>query len=125
MEPNMAQPGREKYRDISHCGLRVVRGAYYAKRSVYDVDLEAWLDRELGDWFVRCVDADGDVPTEGISDARLGKQHPGRVLGRRVREAVIANVDDEVLDELPFVWRRYVQRCREVLRHAPMQRASA
>lgn len=110
----MPQHSAGKYRKF-----KVVRGAHYAKRTVQDVDLEAWLDRELGDWFLSLVDADGNVPTEGISDARLGKQHPGRVLGRRIREAVIAGVHDETLDRLPFVWRRYVQRCREVLRRMP------
>lgn len=106
----------EKYRSCE-TPLRVTPGGQYGRRTVVDVDLERWLDCEFHTFYVQAVDDDGHVPSEAISDIRRHRQHPWRVEGRRIREMILADVDDDVLDELPFVWQRFIQRCRELKRN--------
>jgi hypothetical protein len=100
-------------------GLAITKGGLYGVRhGARPVTIETTsyaLDREMQDAFVRLTDARGVVPSLGISNARLGRQWPWRVLVRRLNEAIDAGVALErilgVLDVLSgYVRTRYRQR---------------
>lgn len=102
---------RNKYRKYG-----VVRGDQYGSSIARDVELEAWLDREMQTAHARMRDENGVVPSEGFATIARDEQHPWRVEGRRLLEAILADVPDDRVDELPFVWVRFIQRCRELKR---------
>lgn len=102
---------RKKYRKFS-----LDRGGQYAASVARDLDLERWLDREMQTVHVAMVDLDGNTPSEGFATIARDEQHPWRVEGRRILEAVLSDVEDERLSAMPFVWVRFIQRCREAKR---------
>lgn len=108
----MSDDGSKKYRN----GLFVIRGDQWAARTVRDMDLERWLDRENHATWCKAVGEDGTVPSDGIYDIRRMRQHPWRVEARREREAVLAGVEEAVFEELDFNARRYRERVREMRR---------
>lgn len=107
MESNVATEGSEKYPQSSR-HLTLVK----SRRSSAAIDLQHWLDREMHTLFVKFPNV-----TDGIEDTRKGKQASWRVHARRVREAVFALVlsgqDDQVVDEVPALWARFIERCRD------------
>lgn len=108
----MSDEGGRNYRN----GLTVTRGAQYSCRTVLDMDLARWLDQDMHAAWCKALDPDGRVPSEGISDIRRHMQHPWRVEARRVREAVLADVEEAVFEEMDFAARRYRERVREARR---------
>jgi hypothetical protein len=111
MNPSIAMANRNKYRKFG-----VVRGDQYGSSIARDVELEAWLDREMQHVHARMRDDRGVAPSEGFAAIARTEQHPWRVEGRRLLEAVLADVDDARLNDFPFVWVRFIQRCRDLKR---------
>lgn len=104
----MEAHGKKKYRNRK---LKVRYSGRFNRRSAIARELERVLDREFHSVFVRLP-----VVSEGISDARCRKQHPWRVQGRRVAEVLFEDPEDPVIDEVPTVWARFIDRCRDAAR---------
>lgn len=96
--------------------LSIVRGEQYTRRAVLDLDLARWLDADMHAAWCKAVDPKGRVPSEGISDIRRHMQHPWRIEARRMREAVLADVEEAVFEEMDFAARRFRQRIRDARR---------
>jgi hypothetical protein len=69
--------------------LRLIKGG--KPRRIYG----QWLDREMHTAFTQITGADGTVPSEAIYDIRRDRQHPWRVLARRLAEAHRADAPKE------------------------------
>jgi len=91
--------------------LELINGGLSDRRSTEARDLERWLDREFHDLFVRVP-----IASAGITDTRCHRQHSWRVHARRIREAVVADPEHPVIDELPGIWARFIERCRDAAR---------
>ena len=70
--------------------LKLIKGGQPSRR-VYG----QWLDREMHTAFAQITGADGNVPSEAIYDIRRDRQHPWRVLARRLTEAHRADTPKE------------------------------
>ena len=107
----MSEAKRKKYKTFS-----LHRGGQYGATVARDLDLERWLDREMRTAHVAMVDPNGHAPSGAFAMIAGDVQHPWRPEGRRMLEAVLSDVDEDRLSEMPFVWVRYIERCRELKR---------
>jgi hypothetical protein len=66
------------------------------------------LDRAMHSAFVSVHGADGNVPSEAIYEIRRGRQHPWRLLGKRLREMREAETPIEQAKEIVKALDLYV-----------------
>lgn len=88
-----AQPG-----PAARGGLTLHRGG--RARRTLSPDEQAALDRRMHGAFVGVFDEQGRVPSEGIQDVRQKKQHPWRVIGKRLVECGRQEQALRIVDEL-------------------------
>lgn len=69
--------------------LKLIEGGQH--RRIYG----QWLDREMHTAFAQIAGKDGKVPSDAIYDIRRDRQHPWRVLARRIAEAHAAETPKE------------------------------
>lgn len=68
------------------------------------------LDAGMHDAFVRLHGSDGCVPSYAFYEIRRHRQHPWRLLARRVQEARRAGAPREQVKEIAHVLERYIDQ---------------
>lgn len=71
------------------------------------------LDREMHGVFTTIHGVDGCVPSTAFYEIRRHRQHPWRLLARRVREARAAGAPREQVKEIAHVLGAYIDQLYE------------